>query len=46
MSDTERAAYAAMIGAPWWLWTLVYARNQAAPLLNEIRRFLTKTERR
>lgn len=46
MSDLETAAYAAEIGVPWWLWTLVYARRQVTPLVAELRRHLVGTGRR
>lgn len=40
MSDLRTAAYALEIGVPWWLWVMVYARRQAAPLIGELRRWL------
>lgn len=33
MSIADQIAYSVEIGVPWWAWTLVYARRQAAPLL-------------
>lgn len=44
MTDMQTAIYAAELGVPWWLWTLVYARRQAAPFAAEVWRWLRTRE--
>jgi len=44
VSTADQIAYSFEIGVPSWLWTLVYARRQAAPLLAALAELVQRAE--